>query len=52
MRSSFKTLAFEFTESENAQIVAFLNALTGEQPKFLRPILLPNTDATPRPQPF
>jgi cytochrome c peroxidase len=41
-----------FTAVENAQIVAFLKTLTGEQPKFALPILPPSTDATPRPQPF
>jgi cytochrome c peroxidase len=41
-----------FTATENAQIVAFLKTLTGEQPKFALPILPPSTDATPRPQPF
>ncbi len=41
-----------FTAAENAQIVAFLKTLTGEQPKFALPILPPSTDATPRPQPF
>ncbi|WP_157271483.1 cytochrome-c peroxidase [Azohydromonas aeria] len=45
-------LGREFTEVENAQIVAFLKTLTGEQPKFALPILPPSTDATPRPQPF
>ncbi|WP_029001247.1 cytochrome-c peroxidase [Azohydromonas australica] len=41
-----------FTAAENAQIVAFLKTLTGEQPKFALPILPPSTDATLRPQPF
>ena len=41
-----------FSEQENAQIVAFLKTLTGEQPAFLMPILPPSTDATPKPKPF
>lgn len=41
-----------FTVEENAQIVAFLKTLTGEQPKFELPILPPSSDATRRPQPF
>jgi cytochrome c peroxidase len=41
-----------FTGDENAQIVAFLKTLTGEQPKFELPILPPSSDATKRPQPF
>lgn len=41
-----------FMAAENVQIVAFLKTLTGEQPKFALPILPPNTDATPLPQPF
>ena len=45
-------LGKEFTEQENAQIVAFLKTLTGDQPAFQLPILPPSTDATPRPQPF
>lgn len=45
-------LGRRFTEQENAQIVAFLKTLTGEQPKFALPILPPSTDKTPRPQPF
>lgn len=45
-------LGKEFTEQENAQIVAFLKTLTGDQPQFLLPILPPSSDATPRPKPF
>ena len=41
-----------FTEQENADIVAFLKTLTGEQPKLTLPILPPSSDATPRPRPF
>ena len=33
-------------------ITAFLNSLTGRQPRIVYPILPPSTDATPRPQPM
>lgn len=42
----------ELTEKDNAQIVAFLKTLTGEQPSIVLPILPPSTDKTPRPKPF
>lgn len=45
-------LGRKFTGDENAQIVAFLKTLTGDQPAFALPILPPSTDKTPRPQPF
>lgn len=45
-------LGRKYSEKENAQIVAFLKTLTGEQPKFALPILPPSTDKTPRPTPF
>lgn len=45
-------LGRKFTEEENAQIVAFLETLTGDQPSFTLPILPPSSDSTPRPQPF
>ena len=45
-------LGKKFTDDENAQIVAFLKTLTGDQPSFALPILPPSTDSTPRPQPF
>jgi cytochrome c peroxidase len=41
-----------FTRTENASIVAFLKTLTGDQPRFLLPILPPSSDQTPRPTPF
>ena len=41
-----------FTEDENAQIVAFLRSLTGDQPSFRLPVLPPSVPATPRPRPF
>ncbi len=45
-------LGKKFTKQENAQIVAFLKTLTGDQPQFLMPILPPSTDKTPAPKPF
>jgi cytochrome c peroxidase len=45
-------LGRKFTDEENAQIVAFLKTLTGDQPAFQLPQLPPSSDATPRPQPF
>jgi cytochrome c peroxidase len=45
-------LGKKFTKQENAQIVAFLKTLTGDQPSFLLPILPPSTDKTPAPKPF
>jgi cytochrome c peroxidase len=45
-------LGKNFTPEENAQIVAFLKSMTGEQPSFALPILPPSTDKTPPPKPF
>ncbi|MDD2875083.1 MAG: cytochrome-c peroxidase [Azoarcus sp.] len=45
-------LGRKFSAAENAKIVAFLKALTGDQPNFALPILPPSSDTTPRPQPF
>ena len=45
-------LGRRFTDAENARIVGFLKALTGEQPAFALPILPPSADHTPRPNPF
>lgn len=45
-------LGKKFTDAENAEIVAFLKTLTGDQPSFKLPILPPSSDSTPRPQPF
>ena len=45
-------LGKQFTKSENANIVAFLKTLTGDQPKIEMPILPPSADNTPRPHPF
>jgi len=41
-----------FSAEENANIVAFLHTLTGDQPSFPIPQLPPSTDKTPRPKPF
>ena len=41
-----------FTLDENANIVAFLKTLTGEQPAIILPILPPSRDKTPQPVPF
>ena len=45
-------LGKQFSKEENAQIVAFLKTLTGDQPSFLMPILPPSVDSTPKPTPF
>jgi cytochrome c peroxidase len=45
-------LGRKFSDMENAQIVAFLKTLTGEQPRFALPILPPSVPGTPKPQPF
>lgn len=45
-------LGKKFSAKENAQIVAFLKTLTGDQPAFMMPILPPSTDKTPQPNPF
>jgi cytochrome c peroxidase len=45
-------LGKKFTASENAQVVAFLKTLTGDQPAFMMPILPPSSDKTARPTPF
>lgn len=45
-------LGRHFTDQENADIVAFLKTLTGDQPTFILPILPPSSDETPRPNPF
>ena len=41
-----------YSTEENAQIVAFLKTLTGDQPKITLPILPVSSDKTPRPDPF
>lgn len=45
-------LGRDYSKKENAQIVAFLKTLTGEQPSFVLPILPPSTSDTPKPTPF
>ncbi len=45
-------LGKKFSREKNAQIVAFLKSLTGDQPKFQMPTLPPSSDSTPRPKPF
>ncbi len=45
-------LGKKFSAAENAQIVAFLKSLTGDQPAFQLPILPPSTDKTAPPKPF
>jgi len=45
-------LGKKFTDEENADIVAFLKTLTGEQPQIILPILPPSSDLTVRPTPF
>lgn len=45
-------LGKNFTQAENAKIVAFLKTLTGDQPQLVMPILPPSSDTTPRPKPF
>ncbi len=45
-------LGKKLSSKQNAQIVAFLKTLTGDQPEFLMPILPPSTDKTPAPEPF
>lgn len=44
-------LGLPVTDEEAGKIVAFLGALTGEQPKIVYPVLPPSVAATPRPQP-
>lgn len=45
-------LGKKFSGRENAQIVAFLKSLTGDQPAIRMPILPPSTERTPKPKPF
>jgi len=42
-------LGITLSETEAAQITAFLKTLTGEQPRVEHPVLPPQQDATPRP---
>ena len=43
-------LGIKLTDQDEDAIVAFLQTLTGEQPKIELPILPPRTDATPLPK--
>ena len=45
-------LGKEYTEKENADIVAFLKTLTGDQPRTELPILPPSVEGTIKPRPF
>lgn len=45
-------LGKKLSDTENAQIVAFLKSLTGDQPAFTLPMLPPSSDKTPQPKPF
>ena len=45
-------LGKKFSDEENAQIVAFLKSLTGDQPSFALPILPPSSEKTPLPDPW
>jgi cytochrome c peroxidase len=45
-------LGREYSREDNARVVAFLKALTGEQPSFALPLLPTSSDTTPRPVPF
>jgi len=44
-------LGIKLNDVEIDEIVAFLHALTGQQPKVVYPILPPSVSTTPRPQP-
>ena len=45
-------LGKKFTNQENAQIVAFLKSMTGDQPNFALPILPPSSEKTALPDPW
>jgi cytochrome c peroxidase len=44
-------LGAKLTDSEIDKITAFLQSLTGEQPKIVYPVLPPSVASTPRPAP-
>lgn len=44
-------LGAQLSADETQKIAAFLESLTGEQPKIVHPLLPPSVAATPRPQP-
>lgn len=41
-----------FTDEELANLVAFMESLTGERPQMTLPLLPPSSNSTPRPSPF
>jgi cytochrome c peroxidase len=43
-------LGAQLTADETAKVAAFLDSLTGEQPRIVHPILPPSVAGTPRPQ--
>ena len=45
-------LGRKYSEAEIADIVAFLKALTGDQPTFVMPLLPPSSNDTPKPNPW
>jgi cytochrome c peroxidase len=44
-------LGIQLISEDIDKITAFLDGLTGEQPKMIYPVLAPNVGATPRPEP-
>ena len=44
-------LGIQLISDDVDKITAFLDGLTGEQPKVIYPVLPPDVGATPRPQP-
>ena len=45
-------LGRKYSEAEIGDIVAFLKALTGDQPTFVMPLLSPSSNDTPKPNPW
>lgn len=45
-------LGKELSDTDTANVVAFLKTLTGDQPQITLPLLPPSNDRTPRPAPF
>ena len=45
-------LGRKYSEAEIGDIVAFLKALTGDQPTFVMPLLPPSSNDTPKPNPW
>lgn len=46
------SIGMELTKEQTADVVAFLKALTGPQPKVELPVLPPSNEKTPKPTPF